>query len=292
MKKKLAVAIASIGTAFFGILWLNNLVSACRYYVLLLQSDFAGTNRTPSGFWPALDWSTIDLSTVTTFIPFFGFALAVHRLLRPGTDPEAPFFRGYDRFNIALGLLGTIWGIILVGYFPADRVSIGALMRCLHTAMFSTLIAVLWVMVLLPTVVMPLLRFCTGTVSVDETELDQLISRITSGIDAAAAEFTRGTKEAAGFRTELADTAEALRKLREEAAAGREAELAWQRGATEALNAFSEAVRELGFRQRQLQAENEKLAADNTALNRRHGEDESAIRDLKQTVDQIRNALR
>lgn len=292
MKKISAAAAALIGTLFFGILWLNNLVSASRFYALLFRGEFAGTDRVPSGFWTALDWSTIDLSTVTTFVPFFGFALMFHRLFRPGVSPEAPFFPGYDRFNIALGLLGTIWGIILVGYYPTDQISIGALMRCLHTAMFSTLIAVAWVMVLMPAAIVPVLRLCARNTVVDDSELDELLDRISSGIGTAADEFRKGADETAKFRTGLADAARALRELRQEAAAGREAEIAWQRGAAETLAAFSAAVRDLDANRRQLREENETLASENVRLEREKIQTADAIRDLQRTIDQIRTALR
>lgn len=291
--RKISVAAAALaGALFFGILWLNNLVSAGRFHVLLFRGEFAGTDKVPSGFWTALDWSTIDLSTVTTFIPFFGFVLMFHRLFRPGVSPETPFFYGYDRFNIALGLIGTIWGIILVGYYPADQVSIAALMRCLHTAMFSTLIAVIWVMVLMPAAIVPVLRFCARHTVADETELDELLDRISTGIGTAAEEFRKGADETAKFRSGLADAGKALRELRQEAASGREAEIAWQHNAAETLAAFSAAIRDLDANRRLLREENEKLAAENVRLEREQVQTGDALRDLRHTVDQIRTALR
>lgn len=292
MRKISAAAAALAGALFFGILWINNLISASRFYVLLFQGDFAGTDKIPSGFWAALDWSTIDLSTVTTFVPFFGFALMFHRLFRPGVSPETPFFYGYDRFNIALGLIGTIWGIILVGYYPADQVSIAALMRCLHTAMFSTLIAVIWVMVLMPAAIVPVLRLCARHTVADETELDELLDRISTGIGTAAEEFRKGADETAKFRSALADAGKALRELRQEAASGREAEIAWQRSAAETLAAFSAAIRDLDANRRLLREENEKLAAENVRLEQEQVQTGDALRDLRHTIDQIRTALR
>lgn len=67
-----AVVAALAGSVFFGILWLNNLVSAWRYHVMLAEGDtFSGTF--PPGLWPALSWSAVDASTVTTWIPFSDF---------------------------------------------------------------------------------------------------------------------------------------------------------------------------------------------------------------------------
>ncbi len=284
MKKIMAAVTALAGVLYFGILWVNNLVSAGRYHVLLLHGELAASDRTPSGFWPALDWSMIDLSTITTFIPFFGFALISWRLWRPAPSGDVPFFAGYDRLNIALGLLGTIWGIILVGFYPSDQVSIAALMRCLHTAMFSTLAAVLWVMVLLPTVFVPLMRFCAGGPAEEEAGLDQLIDRISTGLHTAAEELREGTKGAAEFRTELAGAVESLRKARE-------AEITWQRSAADTLNALAETVCKLDVHQQKLLDENTRLSGENTELKRNLAESEEAVDRLKQTIGQIRNAL-
>ena len=81
MKRTFAAAAALSGTVCFGILWLNNLISARRYYALLFRGEY--TDRFPPGFAPLLDWSTVDVSTVTTFIPFFGFVLILYRIFRP-----------------------------------------------------------------------------------------------------------------------------------------------------------------------------------------------------------------
>ena len=290
MKRTFAAAAALSGTVCFGILWLNNLISARRYYALLFRGEYK--DRFPPGFAPLLDWSTVDVSTVTTFIPFFGFVLILYRIFRPAEDPGCPFFPGYDRFNLALGLLGTIWGIILVGYYPAEQITIAALMRCLHTAMFSTLVAVAWVMVLMPAAVLPLLRSCRGSGPEDEPELDRLIGRISAGLAAAKEELRSSTAESARFRAGLAETAGALRELRQNAAAGREAETAWQKSATETLNALAEAIRRLDLHQQRLREENGRLSAENAELNRQLTVSEDTIRELRQTIEQIRSALR
>ena len=290
MKRTFAAAAALSGTVCFGILWLNNLISARRYYALLLRGEY--TDRFPPGFAPLLDWSTVDVSTVTTFIPFFGFVLLLYRIFRPAEDPGCPFFPGYDRFNLALGLLGTIWGIILVGYYPAEQITIAALMRCLHTAMFSTLVAVAWVMVLMPAAVLPLLRSCRGSGPEDEPELDRLIGRISAGLAAATEELRSSTAESARFRAGLAETAGALRELRQNAAAGREAETAGQKSAAETLNALARAIRRLDLHQPRLREENGRLSAENAELNRQLTVSEDTIRELRQTIEQIRSALR
>lgn len=143
----------TIGSVCSGILWINNLASACRYHRILFQEG--KVTKIQTGFWSDLDWSTADVSTVTTFIPFFGFILLLYAALFRKSVCRWPLFDGYEKLNISLGLLGTLWGIILIGYYPAEDVSIPALMSCLHTAMFSTLAAIIWGMVLSPLCLKP-----------------------------------------------------------------------------------------------------------------------------------------
>ena len=82
--------------------------------------------------------------------------------------------------------------------------------------------------------------------------------------------------------------------VREKAAAkaSREFTLANQRSAAETLAAFSEAVRNLDANRRLLREENEKLSSENVRLERERVQAGDTIRDLQQTIDQIRTALR
>ena len=136
-----------------GMLFLNNAVYIVRWWMAFhtTQGDAARLAEAGvCGLWPVLDWSAVDQSAATTFIPFFGFFLAWRGLVRAARGQETdencfPYFPAYDSLNIALGLIGTLWGIILIGYYQMDTVAMGDLMQCLHTALFSTLMAVIWV---------------------------------------------------------------------------------------------------------------------------------------------------
>jgi hypothetical protein len=293
---RLSAVIAAAGSALFGILWLNNLVSALRYHQLLLSgADNLAVSALAPGLWPALDWSAVDVSTITTFIPFFGFVLILHGLLRIRHNEEWPFFYGYDRLNIALGLIGTIWGIILVGYYPADQISIASLMRCLHTAMFSTLAAVLWVMVLIPAVVKPWLDAVRRAECGRITEADsftEVAAEFVSGINAAGESLKSGALEMTAFHQGLVETNREFAKLLETVNAGRSAEEAWRRSAAEGIAAFSAAAAELAARQETLAAENRKLAERGHSLESELAAAETQVAELSRQLETIRRILR
>ena len=144
--------IPSIGLLFLsGAAWINNLVIAAKWYTAMSNGKLL---TDISGPFPFFDFACVDMSGISTFIPFFGFLLVtigVLKIKRKQTISEAfPFFQAYDRLTIALGLIGTLWGIILIGYYPSGTVDLDSLMRCLHTSLYSTLISVGWVFIFLP----------------------------------------------------------------------------------------------------------------------------------------------
>ncbi len=317
-----AIAISFAGTVFFGILWINNLVSAWRYHKAL----FIGSNFTDGAFpglWPSLNWSTVDVSCVTTFVPFFGCLLMLYGLFKVSTRDDWPFFHSYDQLNIALGLLGTIWGIILVGYFPSGQITIVSLMTCLHTAMFSTLAAVAWIMVLKPLLILPFMRFYRRiyrgeeTVPDDFSELaDDFIGRVTKAGDSlgkAAGEAAEFSRELRNSIAPVRDVAQEVKTLCDSLKAARETEKEWHASAVETMKRMDAAGRELAGLLAVLQEENRKLKsdlgeaesrrlslekekavleADNRALSARNAEMEESAFTLTRTLDQVRDALR
>lgn len=316
------IAVSIGGFLFSGILWLNNLVFAFRYHrALLLGKNVADTVF--SGIWPALNWSTVDVSCVTTFVPFFGFLLIAYGLFHVEGRDNWPFFHSYDQLNIALGLLGTIWGIILVGFFPSDQISIASLMKCLHTAMFSTLAAVAWIMVFKPMLILPVLRRYRALVRGEGTEPDDLAEfaeHFTDKVTLAGEALGKAAGEAARFSRELQQEAlpiqrisRDLNELCESLKTTREIEKQWQASAVETMERLSESGHKLAVILALFQEENRKLKKDfdeaeirldslekeKAALeeDKRHwssqtAEMEKSIRDLKQTLDQVRHVLR
>ncbi|MDD4816824.1 MAG: hypothetical protein PHI85_02510 [Victivallaceae bacterium] len=226
--KKLAVcwtlAVSGALTVFCGLLWLNNLDSACRSYTKLFSDNpDISLDEQISGFIPALDWSVLDLSTISTFIPFFGFlciSIGLLRIMRGGSGTHSenfPFFHSYDRVNIALGLIGTIWGIIIIGFYRPEEINVGSLMMCLHTALFSTLVAVIWVSIVLPLAVTPLMRKFAGADdggSVDggddDASLTVLVDKLSVAAAGVAKEFAASNEQLHGFNTRLRNAAEEL----------------------------------------------------------------------------------
>ncbi len=179
------IVVFAVLTVLSGLAFVNNVSAVVRWWGAF-QGSGGDATLVPdkcSGILPWLDWTAVDYSCATTLIPFIGFLLVTLGLARAISgqhqDPETfPFFKGYDQLNIAFGLIGTLWGIIIIGYFQMDTVSMGDLMMCLHTALFSTLMAVIWVFIADHTIIRPLvldvLRGLQGSEHEDEDILEVL----------------------------------------------------------------------------------------------------------------------
>ena len=174
--------ITTLITCFFFVAWVNNCVGAYKLYSDLIEvnNDFnlrgvngisdapklsdslttssEITDRIKSGNYKGIralgivGVLSIDFSTVTTFIPFFGFLFITFGFFRiwrnKDFDDDFPFFQSHDSIVMALGLIGTLWGMIMIGFYPEDQIQISALMYCFFTALFSSLCAAIWVFVI------------------------------------------------------------------------------------------------------------------------------------------------
>ena len=203
--KKVVFAVSLVLTAFAALAFFNNVAAVVNWWRAFLASggDTAALGAAVGGFLPWLDWSVVDYSAVTTLIPFLGFTCmtaAAWRLLR-GRRIRAeafPFFRGSDQLHIALGLFGTLWGIIVIGYFQLDKVTMSDLMQCLHTALFSTLMAVVWVFMVDRPFVRPLfvrLLEQSGQAETDDGDLAAAVDRLIARLGAASEAFDRRQRE-------------------------------------------------------------------------------------------------
>ena len=200
MKTVKMLFVVSLGLAVLaGLAFVNNVVALVRWWKAFLAAggDTAGVPAHLPGCFAWLDWSAVDYSAVTTFIPFLGFlclTVAAGRMLR-GRRMRAgdfPFFRGSDQLNVALGLFGTLWGIIVIGYFKLDTVQMADLMQCLHTALFSTLMAVVWVFMIDRPLVRPLftrLLERSGLAETDDGDLAAAVDRLVERLGAASDAF-------------------------------------------------------------------------------------------------------
>ena len=207
MKAKLLLllALCAAATAFCALAFANNVVAIAQWWSAFLAAggDSSSVVAKMPGFVPWLSWSAVDYSAVTTFIPTLGFlcmTLALGRMAagRRARTGDFPFFRGSDQLNIALGLFGTLWGIIVIGYFRLDTVTMADLMQCLHTALFSTLTAVVWVFLFDRPFVRPYftrLLERTGLAETDEGDLSAAVARLVERLGAASDAFDRRQAE-------------------------------------------------------------------------------------------------
>ncbi len=204
-KTKLLFVLCLAATAFCALAFLNNVVAVCNWWSAFLSAngDSSVFAAKAPGFVPWLDWTVVDYSAVTTFIPTLGFLCMTRGLWRiiRGRRFRAvdfPFFRGSDQLNVALGLLGTLWGIIVIGYFKLDSVTMADLMQCLHTALFSTLTAVVWVFLVDRPLVRPYftrLLDRSGLAETDDGDLAAAVDRLVERLGAASDAFERRQRE-------------------------------------------------------------------------------------------------
>ena len=231
MKKVLALlSVCVVATLFFVLAFVNNVAAIFNWRSAFASAggDSAVFSARASGVVPWLDWTVVDYSAVTTFIPTLGFlcmTISLARMLsgRRCRAGDFPFFRGSDQLNVALGLLGTLWGIIVIGYFKLDTVTMADLMQCLHTALFSTLMAVVWVFLVDRPLVRPYFTRLleeTGLAETDDGDLAAAVDRLVVRLGAASDAFEQRQKEfEAEFRKRLDDyAAEASRRAAADAA--------------------------------------------------------------------------
>lgn len=205
MRTKTLLVVCAAATVFCALAFVNNVAAIVQWWTAFLAAggDSASVAAKMPGFIPWLAWSAVDYSAVTTFIPMLGFLcmtvslarMVAGRRMRAG---DFPFFRGSDQLNVALGLFGTLWGIIVIGYFRLDTVTMADLMQCLHTALFSTLMAVVWVFLVDRPLVRPYftrLLEQSGLAETDDGDLAGAVDRLVERLGAASDAFNRRQTE-------------------------------------------------------------------------------------------------
>ena len=166
MKRKISYilfAVLLIPVFFAALAFFNNVVIA-------LQWDPSTHNKVYQGPIHRLDWSAVDFSTVTTFIPFYGLLMVAIGFLRAGKGKKPcsdyfPYTKNYNAITVNLGLIGTVWGLIMVGYYEPKSISMMDLIYCLRTALYSTLMALVWVFLLVIPIIRPLMQRWYGFVT-------------------------------------------------------------------------------------------------------------------------------
>lgn len=206
MKKAFVTFIVSLGAALFATAaFVNNVFAVANWWRAFLAAGGNGeaVSAKAPGCFAALDWSAVDYSAVTTLIPAIGFwfmtagawRILRRRRARPG---DFPFFKGSDQLYIALGLFGTLWGIIVIGFYNLETVGMPDLMQCLHTALFSTLTAVVWVFLVDRPIVRPFftkLLVSTGLDDTDDGDLAAAVDRLVTRLGDATEAFDAREKE-------------------------------------------------------------------------------------------------
>ena len=218
MKKKISALflLSLAATAATALAFANNAFAVFNWWkaFLAVGGDSSKFPASAPGFLRCLDWTVVDYSAVTTFIPALGclcITLSLFRLLRGKrvSSEDFPFFRGSDQLNVALGLLGTLWGIIVIGYFKLDAVTMADLMMCLHTALFSTLSAVVWVFLIDRPLLRPFFAKLlgeSGLAEADDGDLSAAVDRLVERLGAASDAFDARQKSyEAALEKRLAD---------------------------------------------------------------------------------------
>ena len=229
MKRKLGTlfGVAVVASSVCVLAFVNNLAAIVNWWraFLAAEGDSSRFAAKASGFVSWLDWTAVDYSAVTTLIPALGcvcLTVSLYRMLR-GRRAQAddfPFFRGPDQLNVALGLFGTLWGIIVIGYSKLDTVSMADLMQCLHTALFSTLTAVVWVFMIDRPLVRPYFQRLLKEAELAETDTGDLsaaVERLVVRLGEASDAFDARQKAAdAAFRKRQEEADAAFRKRQED----------------------------------------------------------------------------
>jgi hypothetical protein len=256
MTKKNYIAylvISSTLTLLSGLAFLNNISVIVKWWNTFITTggDAQALSENFSGCFPWLDWTAVDYSAATTLIPFLGFLLITIGIIRIMRHKEIsaidyfPFFKGYDQLNVAFGLIGTLWGIIIIGYYDMESVAITDLMMCLHTALFSTLTAVVWVFVIDHPILRPLLRKLLVEEELDAAEdadLIDLLERLRGGAAGLHEAWTLEKNNLESFSTAVE---EAKQKLVAMGVAGEEACKTFESRMLLAVDGFTKHVEEI-----------------------------------------------
>ena len=275
IKASILLVIFAALTVFAGLAFIDNIDVIVKYWrdFNAVGGDSTKMAKEYAGIIPALDWTTVDYSAVTTFIPFFGFLFATIGCMRIlfkkkiHRSDSFPFFPYTDLLNISLGLIGTLWGIIVIGYYDMSTIEIDILIECLHTALFSTLMAVVWVYLIDHPVIRPLMRSCINVQQIETDEDEKDVIEIIDDL----------RRRAAGIRSAWEDERINLESL-----------VGQMKSARDAMSEFDRATKQAGVAidktlASAVQALTTRLSdmAEQIEANRRASEEQAAERNAK-----------
>jgi hypothetical protein len=208
------LCICGLMSIFAGMSWLNNVyLSWIKRVWINDEADISAIK----GLFPSIDWVCIDHSTVSTFIPFFSLVWLSAAFFRLGRwvkvkkkaapNNEFPYFSGYNEWMVALGLMGTVWGLIMIGYLPnLDNLKITDLIDALHTALFSTLVALIWVYIIVLRIIRPFMHWYAAKFEVfppPPIGLEEAIKKLVVNIETLNGVIAQSTKIINEFRKKV-----------------------------------------------------------------------------------------
>lgn len=299
MKKKnyiVYLVISSALTLLFGLAFINNISVIVKWWEAFNKTggDAQALAQGFSGCVPWLDWTAVDYSGATTLIPFLGFLLITIGIVRIMCHKEIsaidyfPFFKGYDQLNVAFGLIGTLWGIIIIGYYNMESVQMTDLMMCLHTALFSTLTAVIWVFVIDHPILRPLLRKLLveeDLAAAEDADLIDLLERLRGGAAGLHEAWNAERDNLERFSTAVE---EAKQKLVAMGVAGEEACKTFENRMITAVDSLTKHVEQVavGMEERQQRFE-EAFTTRLGAVEKSHSDMVVLLGDVTQLVDGV-----
>lgn len=288
--------LSAVLTVLSGLAFINNISVIIKWWKAFSSTggDAKALAEGFSGCIPWLDWTAVDYSGATTFIPFLGFLLITIGIVRIMRHKEVsavdyfPFFKGYDQLNVAFGLIGTLWGIIIIGYYDMESVAMTDLMMCLHTALFSTLTAVVWVFVIDHPILRPMLRKLLveeELAAAEDADLIDLLERLRGG---AAGLHEAWSAERDNLESFSVAVEEAKQKLVAMGAAGEEACKTFESRMITAVDGLTKHVEQVatGMEERQQRFE-EAFTIRLGAVEKTHSDMVVLLGDVTQLVDGV-----
>lgn len=288
--------LSAVLTVLSGLAFINNISVIIKWWKAFSSTggDAKALAEGFSGCIPWLDWTAVDYSGATTFIPFLGFLLITIGIVRIMRHKEVsavdyfPFFKGYDQLNVAFGLIGTLWGIIIIGYYDMESVAMTDLMMCLHTALFSTLTAVVWVFVIDHPILRPMLRKLLveeELAAAEDADLIDLLERLRGG---AAGLHEAWSAERDNLESFSVAVEEAKQKLVAMGAAGEEACKTFESRMITAVDGLTKHVEQVatGMEERQQRFE-EAFTTRLGAVEKTHSDMVVLLGDVTQLVDGV-----
>lgn len=288
--------LSAVLTVLSGLAFINNISVIIKWWKAFSSTggDAKALAEGFSGCIPWLDWTAVDYSGATTFIPFLGFLLITIGIVRIMRHKEVsavdyfPFFKGYDQLNVAFGLIGTLWGIIIIGYYDMESVAMTDLMMCLHTALFSTLTAVVWVFVIDHPILRPMLRKLLveeELAAAEDADLIDLLERLRGGAAGLHEAWSAERDNLESFSTAVE---EAKQKLVAMGAAGEEACKTFESRMITAVDGLTKHVEQVatGMEERQQRFE-EAFTTRLGAVEKTHSDMVVLLGDVTQLVDGV-----